>query len=134
MSAASSNTGFYVPQLSRLTRVLSLKGLHSPHADQSPASQADHPGFLINPDLYLGPEDDVIDVDELPDSSDPPSCAPAPSQMSMSCEFLHSRRVSIPHVSPKRTKHLPTLVQSGRSSLTKIYMRWSRSSDPSGHM
>src|SRR6267154_234512 len=27
MSAASSNTGFYVPRLSRLTRVLSLKGL-----------------------------------------------------------------------------------------------------------
>src|SRR6267154_2500399 len=106
---------------------------HSPLADQSPVSQADHPGFLINPDLYLRPEDDAIDVDELPDSPDRPPFALAPSQVSMSCEFLHSRRVSIPHVSPKRTKHLPTLVQSSRSSLTKIYMRWSRSSDPSGH-
>ncbi|KAG1796146.1 uncharacterized protein BJ212DRAFT_1489462 [Suillus subaureus] len=25
--------------------------------DQSPLAQADHPGFPIDPDLYLGPED-----------------------------------------------------------------------------
>ncbi|KAG2030491.1 hypothetical protein BDR03DRAFT_1017090, partial [Suillus americanus] len=34
--------------------------------------------------LYLGPEDDVIDVDELPDAADPPTFNPATSEVSIS--------------------------------------------------
>ncbi|KAG1800689.1 uncharacterized protein BJ212DRAFT_1487891 [Suillus subaureus] len=54
--------------------------------DQSPLAQADHPGFLIDPDLYLGPEGDIIDVDELPDSADPKIDVPAASEASMSLD------------------------------------------------
>ncbi|KAG1803033.1 uncharacterized protein BJ212DRAFT_1487255 [Suillus subaureus] len=54
--------------------------------DQSPPAQADHPGFLINPDLYLGPEDDIIDVDELLDSANPKIDVLAASEASMSLD------------------------------------------------
>ncbi|KAG1818581.1 uncharacterized protein BJ212DRAFT_1298661 [Suillus subaureus] len=54
--------------------------------NQSPLAQADHPGFLIDPDLYLGPEDDIIDVDELPDSADPKIDVLAASEASMSLD------------------------------------------------
>ncbi|KAG1803429.1 uncharacterized protein BJ212DRAFT_1304578 [Suillus subaureus] len=54
--------------------------------NQSPLAQADHPGFLIDPDLYLGLEDDIIDVDELPDSADPKIDVPAASEASMSLD------------------------------------------------
>ncbi|KAG2035377.1 hypothetical protein BDR03DRAFT_983673 [Suillus americanus] len=52
--------------------------------DQSDPGQADDAGCLINPDLYLGPEDDVIDVDELPDAADPPIFDPATLEVSIS--------------------------------------------------
>ncbi|KAG1819113.1 uncharacterized protein BJ212DRAFT_1479226 [Suillus subaureus] len=52
--------------------------------DQSPPAQADHPGIPIDPDLYLGPEDDIIDVDKLPDSADPKIDALAASEVFMS--------------------------------------------------
>ncbi|KAG1727893.1 hypothetical protein EDB19DRAFT_1832931 [Suillus lakei] len=51
--------------------------------DQSPPAQADQPGLAIDPDLYLGPEDDVIDVDEMPDFADAECDAPAPPEESM---------------------------------------------------
>ncbi|KAG1721658.1 hypothetical protein EDB19DRAFT_1917184 [Suillus lakei] len=51
--------------------------------DRSPPAQADQPGLAINPDLYLGPEDDVIDVDEMPDFADAKCDAPAPPEESM---------------------------------------------------
>ncbi|KAG1814428.1 uncharacterized protein BJ212DRAFT_1482159 [Suillus subaureus] len=54
--------------------------------DQSPPAQADHPCFLIDPDLYLRPEDDIIDVDELLDSADPKIDVPAASEVSMSLD------------------------------------------------
>ncbi|KAG2109813.1 hypothetical protein DEU56DRAFT_902739 [Suillus clintonianus] len=54
--------------------------------DQSDPGQADDAGYLVDPDLYLGPEDDVIDVDELPDSAYPPSVSPAASDVSSSSE------------------------------------------------
>ncbi|KAG2044170.1 hypothetical protein BDR03DRAFT_1004512 [Suillus americanus] len=52
--------------------------------DQLNLGQADDAGCLIDPDLYLGPEDDVIDVDELPDAADPPTFDPATSEVSTS--------------------------------------------------
>ncbi|KAG2033149.1 hypothetical protein BDR03DRAFT_1075912 [Suillus americanus] len=52
--------------------------------DQSDPGQADDAGCLIDPDLYLGPEDDVIDVDELPDAADPPTFDLATSEVSIS--------------------------------------------------
>ncbi|KAG1804321.1 uncharacterized protein BJ212DRAFT_1486743 [Suillus subaureus] len=61
--------------------------------DQSPPAQADHLGFLIDPDLYLRPEDDIIDVDELLDSADPKIDVLAASEASMSYDTsneLHS--------------------------------------------
>ncbi|KAG1823826.1 uncharacterized protein BJ212DRAFT_1476693 [Suillus subaureus] len=58
--------------------------------NQSPLAQADHPGFLIDPDLYLGPEDDIIDVDELLDSADPKIDVPAASEVSMSLDDTSS--------------------------------------------
>ncbi|KAG1722471.1 hypothetical protein EDB19DRAFT_1834995 [Suillus lakei] len=51
--------------------------------DRSPPAQADQPGLAIDPDLYLGPEDDVIDVDEMPDFADAECDAPAPPEESM---------------------------------------------------
>ncbi|KAG1819586.1 uncharacterized protein BJ212DRAFT_1478818 [Suillus subaureus] len=67
--------------------------------DQSPPAQADHPGFLIDPDLYLRPEDDIIDVDELPDSADPKIDVPAASEASMSLDDtsneLHSEQLEL---------------------------------------
>ncbi|KAG1800138.1 uncharacterized protein BJ212DRAFT_1488023 [Suillus subaureus] len=64
--------------------------------DQSPPAQADYPGFPINPDLYLRPEDDIIDVDELLDSADPKSDVLAASEVSMSLDDtsteLHSEQ------------------------------------------
>ncbi|KAG2039874.1 hypothetical protein BDR03DRAFT_1090271 [Suillus americanus] len=51
--------------------------------DQSDLGQGDDAGCLIDPDLYLGPEDDVIDVDELPDAADPPNFDPATSEVSI---------------------------------------------------
>ncbi|KAG1800694.1 uncharacterized protein BJ212DRAFT_1305207 [Suillus subaureus] len=53
------------------------------------------PSIPINPDLYLGPEDDIIDVDELPDSANPEIDAPAASEVSMLYETsteLHSQQ------------------------------------------
>ncbi|KAG1795856.1 uncharacterized protein BJ212DRAFT_1306481 [Suillus subaureus] len=65
--------------------------------NQSPLAQADHPGFLIDPDLYLGPEDDIIDVDELPDSANPKIDVPAAQkrlchseQLELTNKDLHS--------------------------------------------
>ncbi|KAG2037497.1 hypothetical protein BDR03DRAFT_999954 [Suillus americanus] len=52
--------------------------------DQSDPGQADDAGHLIDPDLYLRPEDDVIDVDELPDAADPPTFDLATSEVSIS--------------------------------------------------
>ncbi|KAG2030501.1 hypothetical protein BDR03DRAFT_1017057 [Suillus americanus] len=52
--------------------------------DQSDPGQADDTGCLIDPDLYLRPEDDVIDVDEFPDAADPPTFDPATSEVSIS--------------------------------------------------
>ncbi|KAG1822066.1 uncharacterized protein BJ212DRAFT_1477895 [Suillus subaureus] len=52
--------------------------------NQSPPAQADHPGFPIDPDLYLRPEDDIIDVDELLDPADPEIDALAASEVSIS--------------------------------------------------
>ncbi|KAG2037165.1 hypothetical protein BDR03DRAFT_1092086 [Suillus americanus] len=51
--------------------------------DQSDLGQADDAGCLIDPDLYLGPEDNVIDVDELPDAADPPIFDLATSEVSI---------------------------------------------------
>ncbi|KAG2338185.1 hypothetical protein BDR05DRAFT_952092 [Suillus weaverae] len=51
--------------------------------NQSPLAQSDDPGLEIDPALYLGPEDDVINVDELPDFSDVKTNAPGPAQESM---------------------------------------------------
>ncbi|KAG1721035.1 hypothetical protein EDB19DRAFT_1917579 [Suillus lakei] len=51
--------------------------------DRSPPAQADQPGLVINPDLYLGPEDDVIDIDEMPNIADAECDAPAPPEESM---------------------------------------------------
>ncbi|KAG1744249.1 hypothetical protein EDB19DRAFT_1827128 [Suillus lakei] len=48
--------------------------------DRSPLAQADQPGLVIDPDLYLRPEDDVIDVDEIPDFADAECDAPAPPE------------------------------------------------------
>jgi hypothetical protein len=87
----------------------------------------------IDPDLYLGPEDDLIDVDESPDSADREIDAPAASEVSMSCEFIHTIGSSILDVSSKWTKHLPNFVQKSRTSVTKIYFRWPGSSAHSGH-
>ncbi|KAG1734784.1 hypothetical protein EDB19DRAFT_1910910 [Suillus lakei] len=39
--------------------------------------------MAIDPDLYLRPEDDVIDVDEMPDFADAKCDAPAPPEESM---------------------------------------------------
>ncbi|KAG1818209.1 uncharacterized protein BJ212DRAFT_1299027 [Suillus subaureus] len=55
-------------------------------SSRSPDVLAAIPSFLINPDLYLGPEDDIIDVDELPDSADPKIDVPAASEVSMSLD------------------------------------------------
>ncbi|KAG2029845.1 hypothetical protein BDR03DRAFT_1096203 [Suillus americanus] len=52
--------------------------------DQSDPGQGDDAGCLIDPDLCLGPENDVIDVDELPDAADPPTFDPATSEVSIS--------------------------------------------------
>ncbi|KAG1781462.1 hypothetical protein EV702DRAFT_1192952 [Suillus placidus] len=49
-------------------------------SNQSPLAQSDHPGLPINPDLYLGPEDDLIDVDELLDFPDVKGDALAPAE------------------------------------------------------
>ncbi|KAG1725240.1 hypothetical protein EDB19DRAFT_1915156 [Suillus lakei] len=51
--------------------------------DRSPLAQADQPGLAIDPDLYLGPENDVIDVDEMLDFADAECDAPAPPEESM---------------------------------------------------
>ncbi|KAG1737444.1 hypothetical protein EDB19DRAFT_1909762 [Suillus lakei] len=48
--------------------------------NRSSPAQADQPGLAIDPDLYLGPEDDVIDVDEMPDIADAGCDAPAPPE------------------------------------------------------
>ena len=101
--------------------------------DRSPPAQADQPGLAIDPDLYLGPEDDVIDVDEMPDFADAECDAPAPPEESMLCEFIDFRWLSILDVSLKLMKHLPNLIQTSRTSLTKIYIRWSGTSAHSGH-
>ncbi|KAG1770778.1 hypothetical protein EV702DRAFT_1202249 [Suillus placidus] len=45
-------------------------------ADQSPLAQSNHLGLEIDPALYLRPEDDLIDVNELPDFSDVKTDAP----------------------------------------------------------
>lgn len=85
--------------------------------DQSHPGQADDAGFLIDPDLYLGPEDDVIDIDELPDSADPPSlppATPAASDVSISGVSIHPRPSLILILSPKPNRHLPNLVQRSR--------------------
>ncbi|KAG2030127.1 hypothetical protein BDR03DRAFT_1017486 [Suillus americanus] len=52
--------------------------------DQSDPGQGDDAGCLIDPDLYLGPEDDVIYVDELSDAADPPIFDLATSEVSIS--------------------------------------------------
>ncbi|KAG2039876.1 hypothetical protein BDR03DRAFT_980507 [Suillus americanus] len=52
--------------------------------DALAAYPADDAGCLIDPDLYLRPEDDVINVDELPDAADPPTFDPATSEVSFS--------------------------------------------------
>ncbi|KAG2030630.1 hypothetical protein BDR03DRAFT_986965 [Suillus americanus] len=59
--------------------------------DQSDPGQADDTGCLIDPDLYLGPEDDVIDVDEFPDAADPPTFDPATSEVSFSSNKLSTK-------------------------------------------
>ncbi|KAG2030391.1 hypothetical protein BDR03DRAFT_1017162 [Suillus americanus] len=56
--------------------------------DQSDLGQADDASCLIDPDLYLRPEDDVIDVDELPDAADPPTFDLATSEVSISSNKL----------------------------------------------
>lgn len=96
--------------------------------DETDPGQADDAGFFIDPDLYLGPEDDVIDVDELPDFADPPTLAPAASDVSTSCGSIHSRHFYILILSPKPRSHLPHIVQSSRSSISKKYVCWSGSS------
>ncbi|KAG1726657.1 hypothetical protein EDB19DRAFT_1914519 [Suillus lakei] len=48
------------------------------------AIPTDHPAPPINPDLYLRPDDDLIDCDEGPDSADADSDAPAAAEVSMS--------------------------------------------------
>ncbi|KAG1728210.1 hypothetical protein EDB19DRAFT_1913861 [Suillus lakei] len=54
--------------------------------NRSPLAQADQPGLVIDPDVYLGPEDDIIDVDEMPDFADAEYDAPAPPEESMSSD------------------------------------------------
>ncbi|KAG1723629.1 hypothetical protein EDB19DRAFT_1834536 [Suillus lakei] len=51
--------------------------------DRSPPAQADQPGLAIDPDLYLGPEDDVINIDEMLDFADAECDALAPPEESM---------------------------------------------------
>ncbi|KAG2335608.1 hypothetical protein BDR05DRAFT_1006631 [Suillus weaverae] len=58
-------------------------GMVAATPDQSPLAQSDHPDLEINPALYLGPEDDVINIDELPDLSDVKTNAPGPAEESM---------------------------------------------------
>ncbi|KAG1821860.1 uncharacterized protein BJ212DRAFT_1297158 [Suillus subaureus] len=94
---------------------------HQPLADQSPPAQADHPGFLIDPDLYLRPEDDIIDVDELPDSADPKIDVLAASEASMSYrlgDYKH-RTGDLPDPS------IPLLLEAKRP----FWMAWAETSN-----
>lgn len=90
--------------------------------DQSHPGEADDASCAIDPDLYLGPEDDVIDVDELLDSADPPTFSPATSEVSISCGSIHSRPFMTLIVSPKPTNHLPNFLQTSRNSIRRRYV------------
>ncbi|KAG1744224.1 hypothetical protein EDB19DRAFT_1906784 [Suillus lakei] len=67
--------------------------------DQSPLAPADHPVPPINLDLYLGPDDDLIDCDERPDSADADSNALDALEASMSLDEtstkLHSEQLDL---------------------------------------
>ncbi|KAG1771134.1 hypothetical protein EV702DRAFT_1049038 [Suillus placidus] len=59
------------------------QGMVAATHNQSPPAQSDHPGLKIDPALYLGPEDDLININELPDCSDVKSDAPGLAEESM---------------------------------------------------
>ncbi|KAG1724421.1 hypothetical protein EDB19DRAFT_1834188 [Suillus lakei] len=73
--------------------------VHYTLTDQSPPAPADHPVLPIHLDLYLGPDDDLIDCDEGPDSADADSDALAAPEVSMSSDEtsteLHSEQLDL---------------------------------------
>lgn len=73
---------------------------HYYHTDQSLPAHADHPGLPIDPDLYLGPDDDLINYEDQLESADAVGGAPAAPQVSMTCRFLHTMHHSILNSSP----------------------------------
>ncbi|KAG1718627.1 hypothetical protein EDB19DRAFT_1837803 [Suillus lakei] len=66
--------------------------------NQAPLAPLDHPVPPIDLDLYLWPDDDLIDCDQGPDSTEADSDAPALPEVSMSYETsaeLHSEQPDV---------------------------------------
>lgn len=58
--------------------------------DQSILAQADQPALLIDPDLYLRPDNDLIDCDKKPEYTDAGSDTLVAPKVSISYKWIHT--------------------------------------------
>ncbi|KAG1719961.1 hypothetical protein EDB19DRAFT_1918362 [Suillus lakei] len=73
--------------------------VHYTLTDRAPPAPLDHPVLPIDLDLYLRPDDDLIDCDQGPDSTEADSDALAPPEVLMSSDEtsakLHSEQPDV---------------------------------------
>jgi hypothetical protein len=64
--------------------------VHSIHPDHLCPAQPEELPLFNDPDLYLGPDDDLIDCDEAPECADVETDAPAIPGIAIPGEFTHT--------------------------------------------